>query len=178
MEGSNHVVGLCVPKKVIVGHGVGVVHADVEVIVVDEAAVGEGLWESFDDHGPVVQSKIHIDINFLSLYSFLVSYHRSPFQRFQIRVVSIKVAKSKLAIVEVNKGELGTCLVLLYFFQLDVLVILASYLFLKHLLIGNQRKHPNPVRSLVLLRHRDHQLRIVCDEHANDWELGHDYFLS
>ena len=84
-----------------------------------------------------------------------------------------KGTKPELSIVDVHDTEPGTCRVLFYFLDLDILGRIASDLLCKHELKGLKVVHANVGLVLVAFGDSDGSGRVVADAHGDDGVHGH-----
>ena len=129
--------------EVVVGKIVVVEQLHENSVVVNEGAGAEWVCEALDWHGVVINTDSCVDVKLF------------PLDSFKISGLFPKDSESKLTIVNVHKGVLLSCSVLLDLLAPDVAVLVTSNHLSEGVLIGLQTVHHDMELSIVLLDHGD-----------------------
>lgn len=146
-----------IPNKMVMGQRIGVEKVDEKTYLANPAASDERIRKVVIDHGVIIDAKNLVDLDLCLVYLLL-----SP--RF-----FAKDSKSELAIIRVDNSVVLVVGALFDLFDLDVLSVSSTNLFLENQLLGLHRVHLYIRLILVRLRHSDSPSGVLGDHHRLNW---------
>jgi hypothetical protein len=152
--------------EMIVNFGLVVEESHKYLSVIYEAADYEWIREPRDRHREIINAQSFIEVKLVSSNVFVSS-----------RFVA-KCSDPELAIIHVDDSVLGAIIVLLYFFDLDVVLWFTTDLLFESYLVVRETVNCDMVLSIIFLRDTEAAYLVIRKLYRNNWVAGGDVLAS